>query len=64
MDISLLIDGEACGAASGATFERRDPVTGAVATRAPAARKEDAVAAVAAAERAFAAWSQTGPAER
>ena len=64
MDISLLIDGETCGATSGATFERRDPVTGEVATRAPAARKDDAVAAVAAAERAFPAWSQTGPAER
>lgn len=64
MDISLLIDGEACGATGGATFERRDPVTGEVATRAPAARKDDAVAAVAAAERAFPAWSQTGPAER
>lgn len=64
MDISLLIDGETCGATGGATFERRDPVTGEVATRAPAARKDDAVAAVAAAERAFPAWSQTGPAER
>lgn len=64
MDISLLIDGEACGATGGATFERRDPVTGEVATRAPAARKDDAVAAVAAAERAFPTWSQTGPAER
>jgi len=64
MDISLLIDGEGCGATGGATFERRDPVTGEVATRAPAARKDDAVAAVAAAERAFPAWSQTGPAER
>ncbi|WP_276199217.1 aldehyde dehydrogenase [Chelatococcus sp. XZ-Ab1] len=64
MDISLLIDGEARGATGGATFERRDPVTGAVATRAPAARKEDAVAAVAAAARAFPSWSQTGPAAR
>jgi benzaldehyde dehydrogenase (NAD) len=63
-DISMLIDGERRAAAGGATFERRNPLDGAVATRAPAATPADAVAAVEAAHRAFAAWSATGPNER
>ncbi len=64
MNITLLIDGEAVEATGGATFERRDPVTGDVATRAAAASVADALTAVAAAERAFAAWSTTGPSLR
>lgn len=64
MDISLLIDGEAVGAGSGATFERRDPVTGEVATRAAAAGEADVARAVESAGRAFPAWSKTGPSER
>jgi acyl-CoA reductase-like NAD-dependent aldehyde dehydrogenase len=64
MDISLLIDGQACAAASGASFERHDPFTGAVATRSAAAGIADANAAVAAAAAAFPAWSKTGPTER
>ncbi len=63
-DISMLIDGERRAAIGGATFERRNPLDGGVATRAPAAAPADAVAAVEAAHRAFAAWSQTGPNER
>ncbi|MDM0017287.1 aldehyde dehydrogenase [Variovorax saccharolyticus] len=62
--ISMLIDGERRQAANGASFERRNPLDGSVATRAPAATPGDAVAAVEAAQRAFAAWSQTGPGER
>jgi len=62
--ISMLINGERCSAASGATFERRNPLDGEVATRAPAATPADAIAAVEAAHAAFAAWSQTGPGER
>ncbi|HWV13360.1 MAG TPA: aldehyde dehydrogenase family protein, partial [Sphingobium sp.] len=58
-EISLIIDGESRSAAS--TFERLNPVTGAVATRAAAASVEDAIAAVDAAKTAFPAWSQTGP---
>ena len=62
--ISMLINGQSRQAADGATFERRNPLDGAVATIAPAATKADAVAAVEAAAAAFPAWSRTGPGER
>jgi benzaldehyde dehydrogenase (NAD) len=62
--VQLLIQGESADARSGATFERRNPVTREVVTTASAASPADAVAAVVAAQQAFAAWSQTGPAER
>ncbi|MDM0077538.1 aldehyde dehydrogenase [Variovorax sp. J2P1-59] len=62
--ISMLINGERRQAADGASFERRNPLDGEVATRAPAASPADAIAAVEAAHAAFAAWSQTGPGER
>lgn len=64
MDIQLLIDGAEQGASGGATYERNDPFTGKLATRAAAATAEDAVAAVEAAAAAFPAWSKTGPGER
>ncbi|MFD2236020.1 aldehyde dehydrogenase [Aureimonas populi] len=64
MDIGLLIDGRDVDAAAEATFERLDPVTGSVATRAAAARAADVDTAVEAAARAFPAWSRTGPSER
>ncbi|SCY65634.1 aldehyde dehydrogenase [Paracoccus tibetensis] len=64
MTATLLIGGKAMAAAGGGTFERRDPVTGQVATLAAAARKPDVDAAVAAAAAAFPAWSRTGPSER
>lgn len=60
----MLIDGKDVFASDGATFERRDPVTGHVATRAPAATTEDAKAAADAAAAAFPAWSELGPNER
>lgn len=63
-DISMFIDGERRAATGGATFERRNPLDGKVATRAPAGTPADAVAAVDAAHRAFAEWSQTGPGAR
>jgi benzaldehyde dehydrogenase (NAD) len=63
-DISMFIDGERRAATGGATFERRNPLDGNVATRAPAGTPADAVAAVDAAQRAFAEWSQTGPSAR
>ncbi|MBS74464.1 aldehyde dehydrogenase [Variovorax sp.] len=63
-DILMRIGGERRPAEGGAVFERRNPLDGAVATRAPAATARDAVAAVEAAQQAFAAWSQTGPGER
>src|SRR5271157_975682 len=64
MRVDFIIDGAAVGAASGATFTRRDPVTGAVASEAAAASEADVARAVEAAHRAFPAWSETGPSER
>lgn len=62
--ISMLINGADVAAENGRTFERRDPVTGEVATVAPAASVSDAQAAAKAAGDAFPAWSKTSPAER
>lgn len=64
MHTSLLINGEKIPARTGATFERRNPLDGSVASVAPAASAQDAVAAVDAAAAAFKAWSVTGPTER
>ncbi|MDO8358549.1 MAG: aldehyde dehydrogenase [Devosia sp.] len=64
MDIGFLIDGEARGAAGGASYDRMDPFTGKLATRAAAATIADANAAVEAAAVAFKTWSKTGPGER
>ncbi|SHK03416.1 Acyl-CoA reductase [Roseomonas rosea] len=61
LDVPLII-GEGDRPATGAgTFERRNPVTGEVATRAAAATAEDARAACDAAAAAFPAWSKLGP---
>ena len=57
----MLIAGQECAAGNGATFERRNPLDGSVATRAPAATTEDAIRACDAAAAAFPAWSQLGP---
>ena len=62
--ISMLIGGEQTQARSGATFTRLNPLDGLVATTAPAASPEDAIAAVDAAAAAFPAWARTGPGER
>lgn len=64
MDIGFLLNGAEQSASGGATYERRDPFTGQVATRAAAATVADANAAVEAASAAFGAWSKTGPTER
>ena len=61
MDLGNLIDGEVHHAEGGATFERNDPVTLQVATRAAASTVSDANKAVEAAAAAFPAWSQLGP---
>jgi acyl-CoA reductase-like NAD-dependent aldehyde dehydrogenase len=58
----LLIGGQVHD--SEAYFERMDPVSGGVATRAAAATVADAVAAADAAQAAFAAWSVRGPNDR
>nr|WP_316639292.1 aldehyde dehydrogenase [uncultured Roseateles sp.] len=63
-ECSLLIQGQAVSAEGARTFERRNPLDGSVASRAPAASPTDARAAVGAAQAAFAAWSQTGPGAR
>jgi acyl-CoA reductase-like NAD-dependent aldehyde dehydrogenase len=63
-DIRMLIGGEQTASASGKTFERRNPLDGSVATRAPAASAQDALTAVEAAAKAFPAWSAMGPGER
>jgi acyl-CoA reductase-like NAD-dependent aldehyde dehydrogenase len=64
MRVDFIIDGAAVPAVSGATYARRDPVTGAVASEAAAAGEADVAKVVEAAARAFPAWSQTGPSER
>jgi vanillin dehydrogenase len=64
MDANLLIGGESVPAQDGRTFDRIDPVTGSVATRAAAARRADVDRAVEAAARAFPAWADEGPNKR
>jgi benzaldehyde dehydrogenase (NAD) len=62
--ISMLINGERVQARNGAQFTRLNPLDGSVATTAPAAGVDDALAAVDAAAKAFPAWSAIGPGER
>lgn len=64
MSISMLVGGAETPATGGRVFERRNPVSGEVASVAPAATAEDARNAVKAASKAFPAWSKTSPAER
>jgi benzaldehyde dehydrogenase (NAD) len=63
-ELSMLINGLKVTAENNAIFERRNPLDGTVATRAPAASPADAVIAVEAAAEAFRTWSETGPGER
>lgn len=58
-EVSLIVGGSPRAAAR--QFERRNPVTGEVATRAAAASVEDGLAAVAAAQAAFPGWAAQGP---
>jgi benzaldehyde dehydrogenase (NAD) len=60
----MLINGLKVTAERGATFERRNPLDGTVATRAAAATAADAVLACEAAAESFKAWSDTGPSTR
>ncbi|MBY2911012.1 aldehyde dehydrogenase [Rhizobium leguminosarum] len=64
MNISLLINGADRAASSGRTFDRIDPFTEKLASRAAAADLDDVAAAVSAAAAAFGAWSKTGPGQR
>lgn len=62
--LGLLIENENQEATGGATFERMNPISGEVATRAAAATVEDARRAADSAAAAFPAWSTTAPRER
>jgi acyl-CoA reductase-like NAD-dependent aldehyde dehydrogenase len=64
MNVQLLIDGADVKSRGKATFERKDPFTGKVATIAEAATVDDVNAACDAAAAAFPKWSETGPTER
>ncbi|MBY3219300.1 aldehyde dehydrogenase [Rhizobium laguerreae] len=64
MNISLLINGADRAASGGRTYDRIDPFTEKLASRAAAASLDDAAAAVDAAAAAFSAWSKTGPGQR
>ncbi len=64
MEITNLINGENCPAENNATFDRHDPVTKEVATRAAASNLADANAAADSAAAAFSGWSKTGPSAR
>lgn len=61
MDVSLLVNGQDQAASSGKVFERRNPLSQEVASRAAAATASDADAAVAAASAALPGWSALGP---
>jgi benzaldehyde dehydrogenase (NAD) len=61
-EVSLMIGGKALTAAT--SFDRLNPMSGEVATKAAAAAKADALAAADAAAAAFPAWSERGPNER
>ena len=63
-DVKLLIAGQQVAATGGATFERRNPVSNQVVSRAAAATPADARAAADAAAAAFPAWSMLGPSAR
>ncbi|NVM78211.1 acyl-CoA reductase-like NAD-dependent aldehyde dehydrogenase [Duganella sp. SG902] len=60
----LLIGGASAAAHTGAVFERRNPASGEVATRAAAATLEDVDRAVQAAQAAFPEWSAMLPGAR
>jgi len=59
--LGLLIDNEEVQATGGATFDRNNPITGELATRAAATTVEDALRAADSATAAFAEWSRTTP---
>jgi succinate-semialdehyde dehydrogenase / glutarate-semialdehyde dehydrogenase len=61
---SAFIDGQWRSASDGGSFNVTDPADGSVITKVADCRKEDALAAVASAERAFPAWAATSAKER
>ncbi len=63
-EVKLLIAGREAAAAGAATFDRLNPISGEVATRAAAACATDARAAADAAAAAFPKWAALGPSAR
>lgn len=63
-EVDLLIGRNSVPAVSGATFDRRNPLSDAVVSRSAAATVADATAAVEAAAAAFPEWSRLGPGVR
>jgi acyl-CoA reductase-like NAD-dependent aldehyde dehydrogenase len=64
LQTQLIIDNQPRSGREGKTFERRNPLTGAVVTEGAAAGVDDALDAVESASKAFSTWSTTGPTER
>jgi benzaldehyde dehydrogenase (NAD) len=64
MDQLLFIHGERTAAKGGATFERRDPFNGSLASASAAATADDAIAAADSAAEAYRAWSASSHRER
>jgi vanillin dehydrogenase len=64
IDVPLLLRNKNLPASDGAFFERLNPMSGEVVSRAAAATSADAMAAVASAAAAFPKWSAVGPSER
>ncbi|TRW96525.1 aldehyde dehydrogenase [Paracoccus sp. M683] len=62
--LNLFINGEHVSAENERVFERANPITGQVATRAAAASKADAIRAVDAAAAAFPGWAAVPPGQR
>ncbi len=60
-NVLMSIGGQSVSGTGGRTFGRTDPLTGAVATVAPAAGPADAARAAEAAAKAFPGWAATGP---
>lgn len=63
-EVPLLVGGKDKWAENGATFDRLNPTSGNLASRAAAATLKDADTAVAAAQAAFPAWAELAPSER
>jgi len=63
-NVKLSIGGRPRDAATGVTFERRNPLDDSIASVAPAATRVDALEAADAAAAAFVTWRTTGPNER
>ncbi len=64
VNVDLLINGQAVKSSNKKTFVRNSPLSGEIAVTAAAATKQDAIAAVDAAAKAFPAWSAAGPGAR